>query len=225
MEKTSLVRSDFDYLARLANDEWDHNQYYHTFLLKHLPAHSVNTLDIGTGTGAFARKLARRSDHVLALDLSSEMIEAAKTRSSSYRNIQYQVQDVTLWDFPPHYFDGIASIATLHHLQLEVILPKIKQALKPGGVFVVLDLFEAEGLHDLLAGIIASPIGYALKFAHDGKFRSEQAIRDAWKAHGQHDTYLKIAEIRRICAAYLPGAAIKQHLLWRYSLIWKNSAL
>jgi SAM-dependent methyltransferase len=43
------------------------------------------------------------------------------------------------WDFPQSHFDFICSIATLHHLQQHELLMKIKHALRPGGVLVVVD--------------------------------------------------------------------------------------
>ena len=46
------------------------------------------------------------------------------------------------WDFPREKYDCIASIATFHHLPLEVMLQKAKDALKPGGVLLILDLFQ-----------------------------------------------------------------------------------
>jgi hypothetical protein len=33
---------------------------------------------------------------------------------------------------------------------------------------------------------------------------------------------LPLAEIRRICANRLPGAKVKRHLFWRYSLVWRK---
>ena len=46
--------------------------------------------------------------------------------------------------------------------------------------------------------------------------------RAAWDEHGRHDSYLTLSEIRKTCADVLPGASVKRHLLWRYSLIWKK---
>ncbi len=75
------IRDDFDNLARVRPLAWDTNGHYHDFLLRQLPFHLGNTLDIGCGTGAFARLLAARSDHVLALDFSPEMIRVAREQS------------------------------------------------------------------------------------------------------------------------------------------------
>ena len=70
----SSVEADFDRLALLDDQGWTSNNHYHNSLLKHLPANCENALEIGCGTGAFARLLAKRCKHVVALDLSSDMI-------------------------------------------------------------------------------------------------------------------------------------------------------
>jgi SAM-dependent methyltransferase len=67
---TEQIRNDFDRLAQFDEDGWTHNNHYHSFLLKHVPASCENALEIGCGTGAFSRLLAERSQHVLGLDLA-----------------------------------------------------------------------------------------------------------------------------------------------------------
>jgi hypothetical protein len=48
-------------------------------------------------------------------------------------------------------------------------------------------------------------------------------VRDAWAAHERHDLYPTMTEVRALCASVLPGAKIKQHLLWRYSIVWEKA--
>jgi tRNA/tmRNA/rRNA uracil-C5-methylase (TrmA/RlmC/RlmD family) len=61
--------------------DWDHNAYYHRLLLRQMPQRCRRVLDVGCGAGAFAARLARRSEQVDALDRSAEMIEEAKRRT------------------------------------------------------------------------------------------------------------------------------------------------
>jgi 2-polyprenyl-3-methyl-5-hydroxy-6-metoxy-1,4-benzoquinol methylase len=58
--------------------DWDHNAYYHRLLLRQMPQHCRRVLDVGCGAGAFAARLAQRSEQVDALDRSAVMIEEAK---------------------------------------------------------------------------------------------------------------------------------------------------
>ncbi|MDF5736649.1 MULTISPECIES: class I SAM-dependent methyltransferase [unclassified Nostoc] len=84
----------------------------------------------------------------MAIDLSPKMIEVAKQKSRQYPRIDYQVADILQWQFPVKQFDAIVSIATLHHLPLENLLPNLQAALKPGGKLVILDLLEHENIQD-----------------------------------------------------------------------------
>lgn len=223
MKPMSIVRTDFDRIAQFPDEGWNHNNHYHAFLLKQLPARCVNALEIGCGTGAFARLLAARCDHVLALDLSPEMIRVAKERSVRYPNIDFQVGDVMELEFPAGHFDCIASIATLHHLPLEPVLVKMKAALKPGGVLLVLDLYRASGWRDLLVSACAVPVGFLLMLTSNGRLRQAREAREAWQAHGRDETYLTLGQVGEACARVLPGAQVRRHLLWRYSVVWQKA--
>lgn len=152
------VQADFDRIALLADDEWNHNSHYHAFLLKRVPARCAQALEVGCGTGGFARLLAQRAERVLALDLAPQMIRVARDRAKHLANIEFQVADAATWQFPAERFDCIVSIATLHHLPLGEMLDKIKRSLTPNGVLLVLDLFRAEGLADDLASTLAAPV-------------------------------------------------------------------
>lgn len=219
----STIQTDFDRIALLEND-WNHNDHYHDFLLRHVPGHCQTALDIGRGTGAFSRLLADRSDQVVALDLSPQMVRIARERSKDYSNIEFQVADATTWEFPLEQFDCVASIATLHHLPIEETLPKMKGALKAGGALMVLDLYEAAGLADMLTSAVAIPVHLVLRLAKSGQLRERREVREAWAEHGKNDSYPALAQIHRVCERVLPGARIRKHLLWRYSIIWRRAA-
>jgi SAM-dependent methyltransferase len=218
---TAQIQADFDRIARLSGDGWNHNNHYHNFLLKHLPPRCETALDIGCGTGNFARLLAERANKVIGLDLSPEMIRLAREQSTAQPNIEYQVADVLAWDWPVEGLDGIASIATLHHLPLDAILEKARTALRPGGVLLVLDLFEYDHWTNWLSGTVAVPVNLALRLAHTGRLQDPPEVRAAWEEHGKNDRYLTVTQVKE-SARILPGAQVRKHLLWRYSLIWKK---
>ena len=219
----STIQQDFDRIALVSPDGEAHNDHYHNFLLRHLPANCHNLLEIGCGTGGFARRLAERSQHVLALDLSPEMIRIAREQSAQFPNIEFQLADVRDWPLADESFDCIASIATLHHVPIREILLKMKTALKPGGVLLVLDLFEPAGLADSLSNLLAVPVSTSLRLIHHGRPLPRREVRDAWAAHESHDLYPTMSEVRALCARMLPGAKIRKHLLWRYSIVWKEN--
>jgi ubiquinone/menaquinone biosynthesis C-methylase UbiE len=218
----STLQQDFDRIALVSPDGAAHNDHYHNFLLRHLPPNCHHVLEIGCGTGAFARRLAERSQHVLAFDLSPEMIRIAGEHSALFPNIEFQLADVRDVPFPIASFDCIASIATLHHLPFPEMLKKMKAALKPGGVLLILDLFEPAGLTDSLLNLLALPLSATLRFIHYGRLLPPREARSAWAAHEHHDLYPTMSEVRAVCERLLPGARIKQHLLWRYSIVWQK---
>jgi len=125
----SSIEADFDRLALLDDEGWTANNHYHNSLLKHVPQNCENALEIGCGTGAFARELASRCNRVVALDLSPEMIRVARSRSSKFDNLEFQLADAMTWNFPQSQFDFVCSIATLHHLQQRELLVKMRDAL------------------------------------------------------------------------------------------------
>ena len=215
------IQADFDRLALLEGEGWNHNNHYHDFLLRQVHVHCRNAMEIGCGAGAFARLLAQKSEHVLALDLSPQMIALAKEHSQQYTNIDYQVADVLSWDFVPGQFDCIVSIATLHHLPMAAILTKLKTLLAPNGTLIVLDLYQAR-LSDLPVILIAIIANFVLKFLKTGHIKESKAVREAWAEHGKHDRYLTLAELRAICKEILPGARVRRRLFWRYSLVWRK---
>jgi SAM-dependent methyltransferase len=219
----STIQADFDRLALLAGDEWNHNNHYHSFLLKHVPSDCREALEIGCGTGSFSRLLATRCDRVLALDLSPQMIRIARERSGRFHDIGFQVADIMSYELPAGRFDCIVTVATLHHLPLAEMLLKMKDALRFGGRLLVLDLFRGETLADAVTGALAIPAHFGLKLIRLGRLRDTRELREAWAEHDRHDSYPSLTQVRRACREILPGAEVRRHLLWRYSIIWRKA--
>ncbi len=224
MASMEKIQADFDRLAVLATEEWNHNDYYHPFLLKHVPSSCDQALDIGCGTGGFSRMLAQRAQHVLALDLSPQMTRIAQERSAQFRNIEYQVADILKYDLPAAHFDCIVSIATLHHLPLDLMLEKMKAALKPDGVLLILDLFKADSISDFALSIPAIPWNFALRLWKQHRLRPPHEVRAAWDEHGRTDVYLTLSQVHQSCDKVLPSSHVTRHLLWRYSIVWAKSS-
>lgn len=246
----STIQTDFDRIALVSGASPDgslQNIHYHNFLLRHLPPNCERALEIGCGKGEFSRRLAATSQNVLAIDLSPEMIRIARANSDHFSNLEFQIADVMSYDLPLEHFDCIATIATLHHLPLREILGKMKAALKPGGVLLILDLFEPvkwhgqlardsraertcdnqtasvrDGLLDTFLNAVAIPVSVSLRLIHHGRLLPSREVRAAWAAHEAHDTYPTMKQVRALCVDTLPDAQVKKHLLWRYSIVWQK---
>lgn len=218
----SSIEADFDRLALMDDEGWTANNHYHDSLLKHVPRNCENALEIGCGTGAFARQLAKASQHVVALDMSPEMIRVARSRSKQFADLEFQLADALTWDFPPAHFDFICSIATLHHTDQRQLLAKMKNALKPGGVLVVLDLVESNGLVERMIDVAGLGASGALRLIRNGRLSPPAEVRKAWEQHGKHDHYLTVSEVRALADEILPGASVRRCLFWRYELVYRK---
>jgi SAM-dependent methyltransferase len=217
----STVQEDFDRIALVSEEGWDHSRHYYPYLLSHVPEGCERALEIGCGTGSFTRLLAARSREVVALDFAPRMIGVARERSQAWSNVDFRVTDARTWAFPTEAFDCVASIATMHHLPLASMLATMGRALRAGGVLLVLDLYEPEGVVDRLVDLAAVPVHLVLKLIHTGRLRSTRAVREAWAAHAPNDFYPTLAQVREVCDRALPGARVRRHLLWRYSIVWR----
>ncbi len=221
----STVEADFDRLALFDDEGWTANNQYHSSLLRYVPENCENALEIGCGTGAFARALARRCRQVVALDLSAEMIRVARSRSSQFENVEFQLADAMTWSFPQSHFDFVCSIATLHHLEQRELLLKIKQTLKPGGVLVVLDLVQSDSLAERMSDVVALGVSGSLRLMHNGRLKPPREVRKAWEQHGKHDSYLTLGQVRALADEILPESRVERCLLWRYMLVYRKSGL
>jgi SAM-dependent methyltransferase len=219
--KTDL-RNNFDSIARCTDPSaWNHNNHYHSFLLRHLPEKRKLAYDIGCGLGVFTAQLAEYFEDVVGVDYAPAAIQRARS-SSSRSNVTYLPEDFTEIDFPAETVDLFASIATLHHLPFELSLQKMKDALKPGGRILILDLYQAAIIGDYFTLAIASVLNRVRKALRSGAVNNEEEIARLWRNHARFDVYKTLNEISRISRSLLPGARLERHLYWRYSMIWEE---
>ena len=220
----SSVEAAFDRLALLDDEGWTANNHYHGCLLKYIPENCEHALEVGCGTGAFARLLAPRCQRVIGLDMSPEMIRVARSRSGQFDNLAFQLADAMTWNFPQLHFDFVCSIATLHHLEQRELLVKMRDALKPRGVLVILDLVQSNSVAERVFDVIGLGVSSGLRLIHNGRLQPPPEVRKAWEQHGKHDTYSTVSQMRAIAAEILPGARVTRHLLWRYTLVYHKTA-
>jgi len=101
-------------------------------------------LEIGCGTGRFARAAAAAGLTVTAIDISEIMLQyvSSKARSEQHPVTTRHAGFLSL-DFPAGQFDAAVSGAALHHLPDAwklVALRNIARVLKPGGQFILRDV-------------------------------------------------------------------------------------
>jgi len=100
-------------------------------LSTHLRA-GMRVLELGCGTGYFTRELARSEAEIVAVDLSPELLEIAKTHSST-PNVHYEIQNACALKCADAVFDSVVGSSVLHHLDLKKALPEIYRVLKQHG--------------------------------------------------------------------------------------------
>ena len=191
-------------------DGWNHNNHYHDLLLQAVPPGCRRALDVGCGLGTFARRLASRSSHVEAIDEEEAVIGKARDLSRHSGHIRFIRADFMMWSADEPY-DFISMIAVLHHLPLRDALAKAATLLRPGGVLVVLGLDRARSIAHMGA---RSLVGYPVS----AFYRLTRATSRVGAP--LRDPKMTLPEIRREGDRLLPGATIRRHVLWRYSLTW-----
>lgn len=224
MVKTEKIQEDFDHIAILLEKEGEQIAPYDDFVLKFVPSQCNRAMEVGCGTGTFTRLLANLAKHVTAIDLSKEMVRVAQSRSTKHTNIDYKVGDFLDLDLALSSFDCIVMIATLHHLPNEQVLKKVKQLLAPNGVLILHDILRSEGRLEKLANLVRVPVSLASRYFRTGKPQVSWQLRKAWAEHGKDEYYLSKGEVKAISNAHLKGSYIKFHLLWRYTVIWRNQS-
>jgi 2-polyprenyl-3-methyl-5-hydroxy-6-metoxy-1,4-benzoquinol methylase len=106
------------------------------------PLHGQHILDIATGNGLTARRLAALGATVSAFDFSKELICLAKARNTGDVSIKYHVLDATdepamLKTFSGDKFDSaLCNMGLFDMAYVEPLFHTLPKLLKPGGTFV-----------------------------------------------------------------------------------------
>ncbi|MCX5855687.1 MAG: class I SAM-dependent methyltransferase [Deltaproteobacteria bacterium] len=90
-------------------------------------------LEIGCGTGMFTEMFVRTGAQIVAVDISRELIEKARSRGLSADRVVFLEKKFEDCDVHGP-FDTVIGSSVLHHLDIRKALAKIFELLKPGGV-------------------------------------------------------------------------------------------
>ena len=110
------------------------------------PGQTGRALDAGCGTGTYTSLLADRFNEVLAVDLSTPMIDHAR-RHRPRGNIRYEVRDLrAVTPDTDGWFDAIVCTNTLHHLgDVTSALWHLRSLVRPGGTVLLADTVDEQG--------------------------------------------------------------------------------
>jgi ubiquinone/menaquinone biosynthesis C-methylase UbiE len=99
-------------------------------------ASDMAVLEIATGTGLIAVRIAQHVRSIEAIDFSPKMIAAAKKKAAP-DNLRFSVEDATALSFPDNTFDAVIISNALHIMPDPAkVLSNIKRVLKPGGKLI-----------------------------------------------------------------------------------------
>ena len=198
---------------------WNHNNHFHNYLLRQLPRKVNRALDIGCGLGIFAQKLAERSEFVEALDVDKAILKEASNLNSA-PIICYLQADFLEADLSEGSYDVIVSIASLHHMDLETALTKMKILLCSSGKLLILGLYRETTILDYLYASISVCLNLIYLNWHQAFI--VPPTQPTTKIAPILPAQLSIGQIKTVANTLIPGFRFQRHLFWRYSLFWQK---
>ncbi|MDX6374227.1 MAG: hypothetical protein QOD98_3215 [Nocardioidaceae bacterium] len=199
-----------------ARHPWSHNDHFHGWILRNLPARRSAALDVGCGRGGLLARLADRFEAVTGVDPNAEMAEAARARFAGTSAVEIRQQ--SLLETTGSY-DLVTMVASLHHLPLEPALRHASGLVAPGGRLLVVGLSQPASLTDVAvdgASLLLDPVVGFVKHPRADRGPAPAAdvpIRDP------EETF---SEIQEVAERLLPGARVRRRLFYRYTLRWER---
>ncbi|MGI5058369.1 class I SAM-dependent methyltransferase [Treponema pectinovorum] len=93
-------------------------------------------LEIATGTGIIAKKVADFSNEMIATDFSTGMINQAK-KKNTHKNLSFEVADATSLPYNAETFDIVIISNALHIIpDVKKAMSEIKRVLKTDGILI-----------------------------------------------------------------------------------------
>ncbi|MBK9021234.1 MAG: methyltransferase domain-containing protein [Sulfuritalea sp.] len=110
------------------------------------PGESAHVLEVGCGTGAMTRSLARRGDfsgRAVGVDQSHPFIEAARRFAAEHGvgdRVDFRVGDAHDLDFPDATFDAAFAHTLISHVtDPQAVLREMVRVVRPGGIVAIFD--------------------------------------------------------------------------------------
>lgn len=194
-----------------------------------MPGDCGAALDVGCGTGRFARRLAGLGVEVDGIDQSESVVGEARSLSGrtvgDAGNPRYRHLDITEAELPSERYDFVSCLACIHHVPFHTV-SRLRDALAPRGVLVILGCYREEGPRDLAWALVAAPLNAVARIAvvtiewvrRRGSGRSGRSRLRAPIASPK----MSLREVREEAAALLPGCEVRRLLFWRYLLVFRN---
>lgn len=170
---------------------------------------------MGCGTGDLVRRLSRRSGHVTGLDADAGVLETAQRLTTPATGVDLRCGDLLTAELPGGY-DAVTAVAVLHHVPLDPALTRLRGLLAPGGTLIVIGLHREEAPTDLLLSCLSVPLNLVVGTLET--LRRGSTPRPVALSAPTTPATATLREIRDVARRRIPGATVRRHLFWRYSL-------
>lgn len=145
--------------------------------------HGGCVLDVATGTGGFAQTLKEELasyTEIIGIDTSERAEQAFKQRFQDV-SIRYMMMDANRLDFPDASFDTVSISYSLHHLPDPLhVLNEMKRVLKPGGHFIVSEMYRDHQTDTQLTHVLLHDwwgrVDTARGICHNPTYRRDEII-------------------------------------------------
>jgi SAM-dependent methyltransferase len=189
---------------------------YESLVLDAIPPGCTRAVDVGCGNGSLTRELRGQGiPTVVGIDRDGPCIQRCRDHPEA-GDIRYLVADVLTGGLEPASFDLVSAVASLHHMDARAGLLGLRGLVAPGGVLVVIGLARPDLPKDIPIEVFAHIVERARRWP--GKADNAAGFPIVWPPPERYAT------MRRLARELLPGVRWRRHLLWRYSLVWINSA-
>ncbi|MEU3653856.1 class I SAM-dependent methyltransferase [Streptomyces sp. NPDC032161] len=199
---------------------WDHNAYFHRWILRQLPSRCDRALDVGCGSGDLARLLTARARTVHAVDADPDIVARARELTGPDASVTFAVAEAPA-GMPAGPYDVITCVAALHHLPFADALAGFRERLAPGGTLVVVGLAREETGGDHLLALVSSPLNAATGWIRNKGRRAPRPVSMTAVTRPAGMTFREIVHGAR---EVLPGAKARRRLFWRYTLVWRDGS-
>ena len=118
-------------------------------MIKELPLnHEMSAMEFGAGTGLLSFILMKHLGSITLIDNSEGMLTVLREKvgQAAGNNLKVMRADLEKEEAPDLQFDLIYTLMALHHLgDVEIVLSRLGEMLKPGGYLALSDLYSEDG--------------------------------------------------------------------------------
>lgn len=207
-----------DFLGRVnAAHPWSHNDAFTRFVLRNARAvrHGGGTVaaDVGCGTGNLVERLTEVFPTVVGIERDAATAELAAQRLV---RTDATIIHRSFGNEPPHAYDLVTFVASLHHMPLRRTLEAARDALRPRGRLVIVGIARESSRDALRSTTSAALNPFVGLIRHPGRAVAPPVHMNAPTAEPR----LTFEEILETAADVLPGVRMRRRLFWRYTATW-----